>query len=100
MSDMKWYGSGVYSRMRNGHEVFYVRVWVPSQKRMRYSKTTARSVEETQQKLGVIKLDPEKFIAKRDARPAAKAPSFETLVRAFLAHPVSRHAPAGSRLTE
>src|SRR6266571_5242626 len=82
---IRWYGSGVYSRTRNGREVFYVRVWVPSQKRMRYSKTTARSVEEAQQKLGAIKLDPEKFFAKRDAKPAAKAPSFEALVKAFLA---------------
>jgi site-specific recombinase XerD len=85
VSDAKWYGSGVYSRTRNGREVFYVRVWVPSEKRMRYSKTTARTAEEAQQRLGAIKVDPEKFFAKRDARPAPKAPSFEALVKAFLA---------------
>jgi integrase len=84
MSDIRWYGSGVYS-IRNRREVFYVRVWVPSQKRMRYSKTTARSVEEAQQKLGAIKLDPEKFFAKRDTKAAPKAPSFEALIKAFLA---------------
>ncbi len=87
---IRWYEGegGIYSRMRDGKEVFYVRVWVPSQKRMRYSKAGG-TIDQARRKRAQILADPDKFFAKRDARPAPSL-TFAELVKRFLAGYQSR----------
>ena len=93
MSDknIKWYEDegGIYSRTRNGKEVFYVRVWRPAVKRMGYSKAGS-TILQARRKLAQIQADPEKFFQKRDAKPAPKALSFGEIVKQFLAGYTSR----------
>jgi integrase len=84
MSNITWYEGegGIYSRMRHGKEVFYVRVWAPARRRFIYSKAGG-TIDQARRKLHTIQADPEAFLKKREAKPARKPISMEALSDTF-----------------
>lgn len=78
MSDktIRWHGEGTYSKTRTGQdgkplETFYVRVWIPSERKMRTWKA-GHTPKQAERKLRQILGDPDKAAAEREAARAAQ----------------------------
>jgi len=73
---IKWHGEGIYSKTRTGRdgdpiETFYVRVWIPSERKMRTWKA-GHTPKQAERKAQRILGDPDKAAAERQAARAAQ----------------------------
>jgi integrase len=67
-----FHGNGIFSRVVNGRETFYVKVWIPGEHRTRVWKA-GYTLKQAERKLTDVRRDPDKAAAKREeARTAAK----------------------------
>jgi integrase len=73
---IKWYGGGIYSKTRTKGdgipaETFYVRAWIPSERRMRTWKLKGHTIKQAERHARRIVGDPEKAVAEREAARTA-----------------------------
>jgi integrase len=110
---IKWYGDGIYSKMRRGPdggpvEEFFIRLWIPAERKMRVWRA-GPSLERAQAKRDDMRDDRTALSAKREAdrvvaqavraerhKQAAAVVTFKVTVTRFLASPARAGGGADS----
>ena len=96
--NMTWHKDGIYSKTRTDpdgtpYEQFFVRVWVPSEKRSRVFKA-GRTITSAKRKRDEVRGDPEAAVKKRQQAVEIARPMASTGINSGLGYEPTKEIPS------